>query len=208
MKICAIEKEKKHLTRICMDSGEELLIDSDVCATENLNCGDELGSEAVKELLHKSEYERAKSRAFWYLDRMDYTEKGLYDKLIKAGFSKKASAEVLAKLTEIGVIDDERYAERFAEKCCENNISKREALHKMLIKGVPYELARQKLEETEINEEAQIAELLERKYTYKLTQENGTQKVYAALIRKGFSFSAVKAALKKYSEELEFCEEY
>ena len=33
------------------------------------------------------------------------------------------------------------------------------------------------------------------------------QRVYAALVRKGFSFSAVRNALKKYSEELEYSEE-
>ena len=37
--------------------------------------------------------------------------------------------------------------------------------------------------------------------------QNGAEKVYAALIRKGFSFSAVRNVLKKYSEELEYSEE-
>ena len=46
---------------------------------------------------------------------MDYTEKALYEKLIRAGFGKAASAAVIARLLELGIIDDRRYAERMAE---------------------------------------------------------------------------------------------
>ncbi len=207
MLITAIKKDKKHLMKICLDSGEELLLDKDVCAENRLDCDMSLCKEDIKELKAQSEYRRAKSRALWYLDRMDYTEKALFEKLLKAGFSKRASAEVLAKLTELGMVDDDRYAERLAERCAESNISKREAIHKMLLKGVPYELAKEKLDSLKTDEQAQILSLLEGKYAYKLTQDNGIEKVYAALVRKGFSYSDVRAALKKYSEELEFCEE-
>ena len=207
MKICAIEKEKKHLTRVCFDCGEEILLDSEICLDKGLKCGDELSAEAVDDLLYSSDYHRARSRALWYLDRMDYTEKALYEKLLKAGFPKRASAAVIARLCELGVIDDRRYAERMAERCKENNISKREAMQKMLLKGVPYDLAKELLDDCEVDEEEQIINLLEGKYAYRLTQEKGAEKVYAALVRKGFSYGAVRSAMKKYVEQLEFCEE-
>ena len=208
MKVTALQKEKKHLMRITFEDGCELLLDIDICA-ENAICeGLEIGEEDIKRLSFESDYHRAKSRALWYLDRMDHTEKALYSKLLRAGFEKKASAAVIARLTELGVIDDRRFAERFAERCCENNISKREALHKMLEKGVSYDMAKQVLEEQECDEGAQLNALIEKKYAYKLSQPNGIQKVYAALVRKGFSYAAVRAALKKYNDELEFSEEY
>ena len=47
-----------------------------------------------------------------------------------------------------------------------------------------------------------MLEVLEKKYRTKLSNEENVKKVYAALIRKGFSFSAVKEELKAYSEEL------
>lgn len=207
MQITALKREKQHLTRLFADNGEEILLDNDVCAENSLKIGTVMDSERLAELRLESDYKRAKSRALWYLDRADHTEKALYTKLTRAGFSGRASAAVIARFRELGVIDDRRFAENYAERCAAANISKRQTLSKMLAKGVPYELANEVLSEVETDESAQIMSVIEKKYARKLSEENGTEKVYAALIRRGFSFSAVREALKKYSEELEYSEE-
>ena len=46
----------------------------------------------------------------------------------------------------------------------------------------------------------------EKKYKNKLTDKKAKEKVFAALIRKGFSYGAVREVLKKYIEELEYYE--
>ena len=74
----------------------------------------------------------------------------------------------------------------------------------MINKGVNRDLAYEVLDELDTDEEAQIRALLDKKYRSKLALEKGPEKVYAALIRKGFSFSAVKNVMKKYIEELEY----
>ena len=207
MFITDIKKDKKHLSRIFLSNGEEILIDVDLCVEKGLSSGYEIDEEFLKKLREESEFKRAKSRALWYLDRMDYTENALYQKLIKAGFDKKACAEVIAWCVEFGLVDDRRYAERYALRCYESNISKREAMQKMYMKGIASQLAKEVWEEMDTDEQSQLASLIEKKYAYKLTLENGTEKVFAALIRKGFSFGAVKEAMKKYSEEIEFSED-
>lgn len=207
MTIKSIKKDKKHLTKLFLSDGAEMLVDNDICAERGIYEGMDFDLQLLQEIKTESDYKRAKSRALWYLDRMDYTEKALFEKLVRAGFDKKASAKVLANLVEFGMVDDRRFAQRFAERCCENNISKREATQKMLLKGVPLDLAKEVLCEIETDEEEQITNLLSKKYAYKLTQEKGTERVFAALVRKGFSFSAIKSAMKRYNDQLEFCEE-
>ena len=202
MQITAINKDKKHLTKITFSNGEECFLDNDVVSENGISITAQIDEEFLSELKFYSDFKRAKSRALWYLDRMDYTEKALYEKLVRAGFSKKASAAVIAKLCELALIDDRRYAERMADRLTTNNISKREALNKMYLKGIPLDLAKEVLSQTESDESAQIKALLEGKFAYKLTLENGVEKVFAALVRKGFSFSAVRSALKQYIEEL------
>ena len=194
MLITALVTLKKHLVKIEFDNGEECVIDREVCVNHGLYTEMELSAEDVKELKSESDYARTKSRALWYLDRSDYTEKAMFEKLIRAGFPKKASAAVVGRFKELGIIDDRRFAERFFERCCESNISKREALHKMLEKGVPYDLAKELLDNNDTDEVEKIKNLLNGKYSSKLNAENGKQKVFAALARKGFSFSAIKSA--------------
>ena len=207
MLITEVQKQKKHLTKLVFEDGQEALLDNDICLNYSLKPETEIAEEELKKLKYESEYARAKSRALWYLDRADRTEKGMYEKLVGAGFDRKASAAVVGRFVEVGLIDDRRFAENFAEKCRDANISKREGIRKMLLKGVPYDIANEVFSETEIDEEEQIRAVIEKKYARKLEQENGVQRVYAALVRKGFSFSAVRNALKKYSEELEYSEE-
>ena len=207
MIIVSAEKQKKHLTRLVFADGGEILLDSSVCENHALKAGGEITQEKLSELKYESEYERAKERALWYLDRADRTEKALFQKLVTAGFDKRASAEVIARLKELGLVDDTRFAENFAGRCRDSCVSPREAVSKMLAKGVPYEIAKAAADNSDTDEEEQLRRLIEKKYARKLNEENGARKVYAALIRKGFSFSAVRSVLKKYSEELEYCEE-
>lgn len=203
MQITEIKKDKLHLTKIILEDGRELLIDNEVVYEKTLKVGADLSEQYIDELCFESNYRRAKSRALWYLDRQDHTEKALYQKLLRGGFPEKESAKVIARLKEVGVLDDNRYAENYAERLLESNISKREALQKMLLKGVPCELAKKVLSETEADEQTQIRNLIEKKYRNKLNGENGWQKVYAALVRKGFSYEEAKKALNNYIEESE-----
>ena len=200
MQILNIQKDKLHLTKISLSNGEEVLIDNDVCRDNYLKKGDEISEEKLNALVFQSQYQRAKSRAVWYLDRKDRTAKDLYNKLCLAGFDKKAVVKVIARLQEVGLIDDLRFAENYASRLMEGNVSKREALQKMLQKGVPYDMAKDVLAECDSDEGAQIEALINKKYRTKLMVEGGKEKVYAALIRKGFSYEAVKNALKNYIE--------
>ena len=114
----------------------------------------------------------------------------------------------MARFKELGLLDDRRYAQLLAEQMSENNISKRESYAKLLQKGIPNSIIKSVLEETDFDEAAQIKAVIEKKYRTKLSDRNDIQKVYAALIRKGFSYSAVREQLKKYIQETENYEEY
>lgn len=201
MKITEIKPSKLHLNLISFSNGEEISLDKDVCAEHCLMVDMEIDCDELKKLKFQSDYVRAKSRALWYLDRMDYSEKALYDKLILKGFDKKACSAVIAKFIELGLLDDRRYAERLCEKLLNSGNSKRAAAQKMMQKGLSYDLCKEILEETEADEGDTLSKLIERKYLEKLSDSNNYHKVYAALVRRGFSYSDVRNALKKYTED-------
>ena len=110
MIIESVAKDKKHCVCVAV-GGERLLIDRDVAAEYSLRSGREITAGELQEVCEKSEYVRARERALWYLDRADRTERTLYKKLREAGFRETAAAKVIARLRELGLLDDRRYAQ-------------------------------------------------------------------------------------------------
>ena len=202
MTVTETKKVKGHLLKVVLDDRKDVLIDIETAALQGVRAGACFSEDELTEIIEISDYTRAKSRALWYLDRCDHTEKGLYDKLIKAWFSPQASAKALAKLTELGLVDDDRFAKRYAARLFEANTSKRQIYYKLCEKGIGREMAKETVEALPDDETAQIRNLIEKKYKHKMKDKESIQKVYASLIRKGFSFAGVKSVLKEYEEEL------
>ena len=206
MKILSLTKKKKHLTEILFEDGSLVSVDSELVEINKLSPGTEVSD--TGKLLYESDYKRAKSRALWYLSRSDHSKKALTDKLKKGGFSAQASEDACLRMEELGLIDDLIYAKRVAEYLSVSGSSKREIAYKLSLKGISSDIIKDILETEESDEREKIKRLIESKYRNKLSNEKDIQKVFAALIRKGFSYSDVKNALKAYSEELENCEEF
>lgn len=208
MKIVEIKRDKKHSVKVSFDNDKVFNFELDywysLCLYEN----DEINEEVLNCHLKESDYIRAKSRGIWFLDRADYSEKTLYEKIVAGGISGTAAARAVARLKELGLIDDARLATRLAEHMSGANISKREAYAKLYQKGIPTDIIKSVLEDTQFDEISQIEAVIQKKYRNKMSDKDQIQKVYAALIRKGFSYSAVREAIKKYTKEIENYEEY
>lgn len=208
MKIAEIKKDKKHTVKVSFDTGRVFNFDLDYWNSTCLHENDEIDEAMLNHHLKESDYIRAKSRGMWFLDRSDYSEKTLYEKIVAGGISSTAAARAVARLKELGLIDDKKLASRLAEQMSESNISKRESYAKLYQKGIPTDIIKSVLEETDFDEASQVEAVIQKKYRNKMSDKDGIQKVYAALIRKGFSYSAVRSAIKKYTTEIELCEEY
>lgn len=204
MEIGEIKRDKNHCVKVRFVGGDSVLLDSDFAAQQCLHTGDSISEEKIEQLLQESDYIRAKSRALWFLDRADHSEKALFDKIIKGGIPETAAARAIARLKEIDLLDDRRYALRLAERMKDSNISKREVYMKLNLKGVPRDIINEVLSQTQFDEAAQIRALIDKKYARRLQSGEDVQKIYAALVRKGFSYGAVREVLKVYCEELEY----
>lgn len=208
MNIVEIKKDKKHTVKVSFSGGKAFNFDLDYWKELCLNKNDEISEDTLKFHLKESDYIRAKSRGMWFLDRADYSEKTLFEKIVAGGISNTAAARAVARLKELGLLNDQKLAVRLAEQMSEANISKREAYAKLYQKGIPADIIKSVLEETIFDEVSQIESVIQKKYRNKMSDKNDIQKVYAALIRKGFSYSAVRDAIKKYTQEIEIYEEY
>lgn len=208
MKIVEIKRDKKHTVKVTFDNSKYFNFDLDYWNSICLHEQDEIDEQQLKNHLNESDYIRAKARGMWFLDRADYSEKALYEKIVAGGVSHTAAARAVARIKELGLIDDYRFATRLAEQMSNANVSKREAYAKLLGKGISKEVIKSVLEQTDFDESSQIKAVIDKKYRAKMDTKENIQKVYAALIRKGFSYSAVSDVIKKYTKEIEYNEEY
>lgn len=206
MKIVSLKDKRKGLTAVLLEDGSELLLDTETVIINGLAPGVFLDDPDA--LLFESDVKRAKNRALWYLSRGDLSQKKLTEKLIQGGFMPEAAKIAVQRMIELSLIDDTRLAKRLYEYLSEGGASKREILYKLQSKGIPTDVAKQIIEQDDNDEKDKLEKLIKTKYASKLQSEENVKKVFAALIRKGYSFSDVREALKAYSEELENSEEY
>ncbi len=207
MEITAIVKRRAHLMQINFLEGESALLDSKTVSESGLYVGQQLTSDELESLKILSDYTRALSRAVWYIERGSLSKKALREKLARAGFMPAVCEKCAERLAELDLINDEALAERLAEQLTAANISHRAALSRMVAKGIPRDIAAAALENTECDTEVQIRAVIDKKYKNKLNEPEQVRKVFAALLRLGFSYGDVRSVLKAYTEELEYSEE-
>lgn len=176
-----------------------LLVNCDAFDEWGFSENDEVSYDDVEQLVKASAYKRACSRALWLLNARDYTRKGLVDKL-KLKFGEEAAQAAADKMQQLNFIDDERFAERYAEQLLTvQNVSLRETKSKLYQKGVPRELIDLAVERVEFSSADQLDDVVRKRYAYKLenADEDTVRKVVNALLRKGFAYSDIKAAIKR-----------
>lgn len=187
--------------------GQNLLLDRRVLERCGVSEGFELSEDELITLIKASECYRAKQKAIWYLSRSDYSSKGLYNKL-KGNFKDYATDFAVEQMQKAGYLNDRNYAQNLAESLVKiNDLSVKAAREKMMEKGVERALADEVLSAIEVNPKEQILRLIDKKYKNKLTDRDDLRRTIAALARRGFSFSDIRAALAELNSQIEIDEQ-
>ena len=189
------------------DAAGFLSLDSELCEIKRLKAGMELTDAELTALVRESHIKRAKSRAMWYLSRGDMAKKTLFDKL-RRSFPDYAAKTACDRAEELGYINDESYAKRRLQRIIdEKKVSVRMAKQLLRQEGIDPDLVDDAAESAEYDPIEAIVGLIERKYKQKLNDKDNTQKVIAALMRKGYGFSEIKEALSQFDTENDFYSE-
>lgn len=183
------------------DSGF-LLIDRTAFDETGLKSGCEIDDEQLSELIEKSAYYRARERALYYLSNRDYAEKEMSDKL-RREFGHKAAERAAARMVELGLIDDERYAFRYAEVMLNVKVwSPSRAVRELTLKGIDRDTAEQAVSAAGRDARDLIRELIDKKYAALLASgdKKAVSRVINALARKGYSFSDIRSVISDYCD--------
>lgn len=201
MTITSIEPKRKRLSAIYIDGEYAMKLDTEAVLMSRFSVGSEISDEELKELIEFSNEKRAKEKALWLISYRDHSKKELMDKL-KRTADEQSAESAAERMEQLGLIDDEKYARKYANELINvKHLSKRAAEFKLFEKGIDKELARDILDEMEINPRDHISAIIEKKYYNALADEKGRKRTIGALQRMGYSWGDINSVLNDYIEE-------
>ncbi len=200
MKITEVKRRRRSLYLLVLDGQEGPTVDVRTFDESPYGVDSHLTEEALEELLAGSQYNRARDRALYLLGLRDYACRELEQKLMQDA-PPEVAARVVRRLCEVGLLDDERYAARLADSLSRGKqYSRRRVEQELRRRGVAPEVAREAVEKLPCEDFQQALALLEKRYYNKMQDEESRRKTVAALMRRGFSYTAVRQAVEAFDE--------
>ncbi len=149
---------------------------------------------------------KAKSRALEILAGQEIASAQLYERLCRR-YTEQAAAAAVADMMENGYLDDDRYAQVRAHGLLAARKSRRAVAQDLRRKGLSTQQVQQALESAYARDEngedpelEAVCALIASRYRSKLA--NGRRDlVFAALMRRGFSYPVIKEALRRSEDE-------
>ncbi len=172
-----------------------------------LETGEEISSPVFDELTKVLIPKRAKLRAMNLLQKRDYTEYKLREKLKEGQYSEEVIDEAVEYLKSYKYLDDERYADDYIRYHLKDK-SKARLKQDLMQKGISADIVDRVLSAAyeDENEDPEIqlcAKLLKKKhYDSENMSYEEKQKIMAFLYRKGFSGDVIHRAMSLDTEHL------
>lgn len=186
MIITDIKKGKKRLNAVYIDGEFFNNIDSYILDISGFSVGSEISGAELKLLESKSNNRRAYSRALYLLGFRDYSEKEMQNKL-KLDFTDDAIENTIEKLKEQKLLDDEKFASKYADVLIfEKKFSKKMAVYELTKKGIDKQISESIVDDIDVDEKDQIMDLISRKYKDAYNDEKVKRRAIAFLKRHGY----------------------
>jgi regulatory protein len=179
------------MVRIHLSDGSSFVLHAEVFARVSICSGSILDSETRARLLVRSELVSARLQALKLLGRSAHTRRGLARKLAARGFGRSAIAHALARMSELGYLDDRAFAESWMHLHLSSGRDGGVALFRgLLSRGVTRAVAEEVLADMYPFEE-------EVRNAHRLTEGLSRNAVIRRLTGRGFRARTIAAVLRE-----------
>lgn len=197
-----VELDKKR-SKIFIDGEFAFVLYKGELREYSIKVGNEIRQETYDEILSNVLSKRAKLRAMNLLQKKDYTEKQLRDKLSEGLYPQELVNEAIDYVKSYKYLDDDRYARDYITYHMEMRSKNRiiqdlmgKGLSKDFILPIIEELYEDSSENSDSNiEMEQIKKLLVKKKYNKELDFKEKQKIIAFLMRRGYQMSDIRSAM-------------
>ena len=204
MKIEKIETSKHRQERILvyLEGGDLLRITQSELLHFGLYAGLDLDGETVVELRKSAARSETRTRAANMISARPLSKKELSGKLRAKGASEEDAAAAAGWLEEIGALDDAAYAAMLVRHYSAMGYGEGRLRDELYRRGVPKDLWDEALAAAPEAEEV-LERVIAQKTGGRPLDEKGRRRLCDMLLRRGFSWRDVKAAMNKTGETIE-----
>lgn len=199
--IIQTQKGRGKKVHILLDGEYQITTDIDFWSEYGVADGTEISDQEWELLKNDMNYRKALNKGADLLSRRSHSVYELKSKIMRT--CDPASAEkAVEKFFELGYLNDEVFAAELAEHLFKvKNYSERNVRSELYKRGIDKEIINRVLSHNETDPLDSIIYIVYKRYFKKLSEDGGREKVIAALMRKGFSYSDIKTALNRIENE-------
>lgn len=197
MKVTEIEEVSKSRSRIYIDDEFAFVLYKGELRKYDICKGEDLPETVYTEIMEEILPKRARLRAMNLLTKKDYTRRKLEGKLREGGYPENIIEDAIGYVESYRYVDDLRYAVTYITDH-ESSRSRRRMEQDLMNKGIDRCTIENAFREWEAlggtqNEDAMIRELLQKRHYHPETATpEDTRRMYAYLMRKGFTSESVR----------------
>ena len=185
-----------------LEDGSCLTVTDQELLDFGLRPGEELDEDALERLRAAAGVSAVKGKAAELIGRRAMSRAGLERKLREKGASEAEARYAAEWMEAIGALNDADYAALLVRHCARQGYGPARVREKLREKGVPRELWDTALEAMP-DPESLAVRFLEGKLRGRAPEEREKKRLSDALVRRGFSWSDVKAAWSRLDTEID-----
>ena len=193
------QKRNEDYYNIFIDGSFAFSIHKELILLHNIKEGEEIDLNEIGKIIKEDNKKRAFNHGLYYLSFRRRTQNEIEKYFEKKNYSQDVIEEVINKLIDYRMIDDQDYVKTFiSDKIGGNPIGRKKILYELQRKGISQELLlnidQWYSEEEEYKQAKRLIEKYNRKYEKSPIRER-TQKIYMAGQRRGFSWEIFRKAI-------------
>jgi regulatory protein len=186
--------------RLRFDRAEPLLTSSSVVKLLALAEGDQWDEQRLGEALAEAEPELAKERAFRMLEYRERSREELLRSLLDDGYSRATADAVVARLEELGLVDDMRFSTMWTRSRVHAGYDRRRIHRELGQKGIDPAVIIQALDEA-APAEAGLERARKALRGKRATDRASRDKLVRRLVSRGFDLQTAIAAVTSEDED-------
>lgn len=208
-RISSIEAQEKRRNRrsIFINDKFVLGVDESVIIDLGLRVGQQITEDELQRVVHAELVAKAKDRALTLLEYRSRSRVEIERRLTRAGFTEDVILEALARLENIGLIDDAQFSQSWVNhRIAGKPMGRRRIQWELRQKGVAPEVAEEALSSIDDDQEYQSAK---ESATRRFNKESGAdertrrRKVAAFLQRQGFGWEVITKVINELTTDPE-----